>query len=183
MEEIFKDIHGFEGLYLISSFGRIKSLGNGKSSDPRTKVERFLKTRIKNSGYEQVKLCKNGKCNHYLVHRLMAVTFIENRNNLPEINHIDGNKQNNTLSNLEWVSSSENQIHAFKLGLQKSIKGKDNKQSIPVLQLSKDGLLIKEWGSIKQIKREAGLNTYGIIGCCKNKVKYKTAYGFKWQYK
>lgn len=179
----WKKVKGFEELYEVSNTGLIKSLGQGISTDPRTKEVRILKTAIKNNGYVQVKLCKNGTHNYRRVHRLVAIAFIPNPHNLKEINHIDGDKTNNADYNLEWCTSGHNQRHAFLTGLQKPIRGKDNKHSLPILQFDLNGVLLKEWDSIKQILREEGFNTFGIIKCCKKEPKYKTAYGFKWAYK
>jgi hypothetical protein len=170
--EIWQNIEGFEGLYKVSTKGVVISLG---------KVQE-IKPRKKNNGYLQVKLSKEGKRFHLLLHRVVAKTFILNIDNKPEVNHIDGNKENNNLKNLEWVTSSENQKHAFKIGKQKAIKDIDNKQSIKIKQLDLDGNLVYQWDSINQVKREIGFNTFGIIKCCKKEKKYKTAYGYKWEY-
>jgi hypothetical protein len=118
------------------------------------------------------------------VHRLVAITFLPIENaQTQEVNHIDGNKQNNCIDNLEWLTTQQNQKHAFAKGLQKITRGADSKCSKKVMQLSvSDMKPIKVWNSIKEIKREIGYNSVGIIGCCKNKPKYQTAYGFKWQY-
>lgn len=183
MKENWKDIKGFEGLYQVSDLGNIKSLGNGSSTDSRTKQVRILKLQLKKTGYLQVKLCKEGRSFYKRPHRLVAEAFIYNPENKKEVNHINGIKNDNRVENLEWCTSSENQIHSFKNGLQKIYKGKDHIQSRPIIQLSIEGKLVKEWESIKQVKRELGFNTCGIIKCCKKQPKYKTAYGFKWQYK
>jgi hypothetical protein len=180
--EIIKDIKGYEGLYRISNKGFVLSLGNGISTDPRTKLKRVLKTQIKANGYEQVKLCKGGANKFFTIHRLVALHFIEKEKDKKEVNHIDGNKLNNNVKNLQWVTSSENQKHAFRMGLQKPIRGKDNAQSIKVNQLSLDGVLINTFDSIKSVKRILGFNTFGIIKCCKKEKKYKTAYGYRWEY-
>lgn len=116
--EIWKDIKGFEGKYQISNFGRVKSLErqitptapNQKYKRCRTRI---LKTCVGAHGYFHVGL--SGR--KYCIHRLLAETFIENPNNLECVNHKDGNKLNNSLSNLEWCSYSYNNIHAFKFGL------------------------------------------------------------------
>lgn len=183
MKENWKDIKGFEGLYQVSDLGNIKSLGNGSSTDSRTKQVRILKLQLKKTGYLQVKLCKEGRSFYKRPHRLVSEAFIYNPENKKEVNHINGIKNDNRVENLEWCTSSENQIHSFKNGLQKIYKGKDHIQSRPIIQLSIEGKLVKEWESIKQVKRELGFNTCGIIKCCKKQPKYKTAYGFKWQYK
>lgn len=181
-KELWVDIQTFEGLYQISSFGKVMSLGNGLSTDTRTKQVRVLKTREATNGYERIKLCKNGKGFHRLVHRLVAIHYIDNPNQYREVNHIDGDKFNNRVDNLEWVTASMNQRHAFRTGLQKVVKGKEHKQSIRIMQKDLDGNLVKIWDSIGEIKRNLGYNSHGIICCCKRRVRYKTAYGYKWEY-
>ena len=98
MEEIWKDIKGYEGKYQISNLGKVKSLiGNSK----------ILKPEIR-AGYYSIQLCKNGKCTHKRIHRLVAEAFIPNPNNLPMINHKDENKLNNNVDNLEWCDNTYN---------------------------------------------------------------------------
>ena len=180
--EIWANIKGFENLYKISTYGRIKSLGNGKSTNTETKKERVLKSNYSLTGYEKIKLFKDGKRYYFSVHRLVAQTFLANEENKKEVNHKDGNKGNNNVDNLEWVTSSENQLHAFKNGLQKSRMGKDHVQSKSVRQLDLNGNLIRIFESVNQVKRELGFNSFGIIKCCKKEKKYNTAYKFKWEY-
>lgn len=167
---------------MVSSKGLIKSMGNGGSTNPDFKWEKILSQRVKNNGYAHVKICFEGKYFHRSVHRLVATAFLENKENKKEVNHKDGNKLNNSVENLEWVTSSENQRHAVKTGLFKARSGKDSTYSIKVRQLNKDGVFIKEWDSINQLKKELGYNSVGIIGCCKKRKKYRTAYGYKWEY-
>ena len=90
--EIWKRIKGFENLYQVSTEGRIKSLGNGKSTNSTTKQERILKTSISKTGYKKIKLFKDGKRYYFSVHRLVAENFIENKENKKEVNHKDGIK-------------------------------------------------------------------------------------------
>jgi len=180
--EIWKSINGFENLYKISSSGKIKSLGNGKSTNGKYKCERILKTGISTRGYEKVKLFKDGKRYYFNVHRLVAINFLLEKDGKKEVNHKDGDKLNNSVNNLEWVSASENQLHAFATGLQVAKRGAEHSQSKPVRQIALDGTEIKVWESIKQIQRELGWNSYGIIKCCKKLPKYNTAYKFKWEY-
>lgn len=113
MEE-WKDIPGFEDFYLASSFGRIMSIAPGRA---RTKG-RLLTPRSdgKENGYLVVCLYKGGEKYYKKVHRLVAETFIDNPDNKKEVNHKDGNKRNNVISNLEWVSGKENMAHAVKNG-------------------------------------------------------------------
>lgn len=118
MNEIWKDIKGYEGIYQVSNLGRVKALErvwySGRNGcTKRTKPEHIMKYRLaKNTGYCLLKLVKNGVEKHVLVHRLVAETFIPNPNNLPEVNHIDGNKENNCVDNLEWCTEKENISHA-----------------------------------------------------------------------
>jgi len=181
MEE--KEISGYDGLYSITQEGVVYSLGKGLSTNPSFSQKRAISLKKTQRGYIACKLFKGGKRKYFFVHRLVAQSFIANPENKPEINHIDGNKANNHASNLEWVTSSENQKHAFREGLQKRRAGADSKCSKSVKQVDcKTGDVVGIWPSINEIKRVLGFNSFGIIGCCKQKPKYKTAYGFKWSY-
>lgn len=104
--EIFKDIKGYEGYYQISNLGNVKSLKYNKNL--------ILKKEL-SKGYYRFNLCLNNKTKHFLAHRLVAINFIDNKLDLPCVNHIDGNKLNNNSSNLEWCSHSENEIHSYKV--------------------------------------------------------------------
>lgn len=120
MQEIWKDIPNYEGLYQASNFGRIKSIQYFNHTNnkiyPRDKI---LKPILNEKGYCRVDLSKSGKSKRHRVHRLVAKTFLPNPYNLLEVNHIDGNKQNNNVNNLEWCSRSYNMKEAYKLGLVK----------------------------------------------------------------
>ena len=116
MKEIWKDIKGYEGMYQVSNLGRVRSL---KYRDK--KGIHILKEYTNKNGYKVIDLYFKGKktCN---IHRLVAKAFIPNPNNLPQVNHMDGNKTNNNINNLEWCSIKDNAIHAYKIGLYKSKK-------------------------------------------------------------
>lgn len=105
--EIFKDIKGYETDYMITSFGRVYS----------KITNRFLRTSKHKCGYLKASLSKDGKTRTFLVHRLVASNFLDNPDNLPEVNHKDGNKENNHIDNLEWVSTSVNTKHAYENNL------------------------------------------------------------------
>lgn len=109
MNEEWKDIEGYKGLYQISNLGKVKRFyKNGKI--------KILKPRLNHKGYERVSLCKNSNDHkEFCVHRLVGKTFIENPLGKPQINHINGNKLDNTIYNLEWVTPKENCIHRNKL--------------------------------------------------------------------
>jgi hypothetical protein len=148
-QEIWKDIKNFEGLYQISSLGRIKRLNSeiiaiehwGKGIIARIIKERILaKAHLR--GYELVSLKKNGKQTTRQVHRLVAETFIPNPLNKPQINHKDCNKENNHINNLEWVTDKENKEHAVLNGKmpkgEKSGKAKLNEFQVRVIRRSEE---------------------------------------------
>lgn len=122
MEESWKDIKGFEGLYQVSNLGRVKTLEKevSHSRNKLLKVKRksIIKKQVfnKKNGYMYVSLNKDKKMYNFSIHRLVAIHFIDNFNNKSEVNHIDGNKTNNTILNLEWVNAKENTNHSFKIG-------------------------------------------------------------------
>lgn len=118
MEEIWQDIKGYEGIYQISNLGKIKSIARDTSNV--CKQTRLLKpTKDRDRGYLIVTLCKNNKYKTVRVHRIVAETFIPNPENKSQVNHIDGNKLNNNVNNLEWCTASENIRHSWENGLSK----------------------------------------------------------------
>lgn len=121
-KEVWKDVKGYEGIYKVSNFGRVKSLGNEFS-----RKERLLKPSLQSKGYLTVVLQKNGIRNMVLVHRLVAEYFVSNPLNKPQVNHINGVKTDNNIENLEWVSHRENLDHAIKNNL--TLKGEENRNS------------------------------------------------------
>lgn len=110
MEEIWKDVVGYEGLYLISNLGRVKSVTR-KTPDGRTISGKIMSPYLNNGGYFMITLSMFNKKKRLLIHRLVASTFIPNPDNKPQVNHIDENKQNNCVNNLNWMTNKENQEH------------------------------------------------------------------------
>lgn len=106
-KEIWKDIEGYEKVYQISNLGRVKSLARWSNGNHFLK-EKYLKTYLDKDLYERINLYEKGKVKHYFVHRLVAQAFIPNPNNLPQVNHIDENKTNNCVNNLEWCTVEYN---------------------------------------------------------------------------
>lgn len=120
MEEIWRDIEGYEGHYQVSNLGRVKSLErymNGRNGGKSLLKERILKPIKNNRGYLNVNLSKNRKRKNANIHRLVAKAFIPNPDNKPEVNHVDTNKKNNRADNLEWATTKENIRHAWEKGL------------------------------------------------------------------
>lgn len=123
MSEVWKDIPDFDNLYQISSWGRVKSLRSGSGCE----FEQILLPRKTYKGYLTVSACINGaRTRNRLIHRLVAKAFLENPENKPQVNHKDLNKENNNLSNLEWVTHMENIAHAVRFRAYKNRVGEDN---------------------------------------------------------
>lgn len=179
--EEWKDIKDFENLYQVSNYGRVKSLVKISKINGRVYPTIIMTCHTNTKKYLEVELCKNGKPHRFRIHRLVAETFIPNPENKPQVNHEDTNKQNNRVDNLSWNTNSENQIHAFKNGLNHRGRYGDSPKAKSVQQFDLDGNFIREWDSIIRIKNEKGYSDSFISCCCKG--KYKTAYGYKWKYK
>lgn len=171
--EIWKDIDGYGGFYQVSNLGRIKSLARN-TKNGHCKKDKILKNSVDKKGYVVAELRKDNKRKSYKVHRLVAETFIYNQYNKPQINHKDGNKQNNNVENLEWCTNSENQIHAYKNKLQ---------HDTSLLQFDLKGNLIKEWTNTKEASEYYHVHQSRIYRCCKNEYGSKTCKGFIWKYK
>lgn len=168
--EIWKDIEGYPN-YQVSNMGRVKSLGNGSSNNSK---ERILKGGKTKDNYLYIGLWKEGKIKNYLVHRLVASAFIPNPNNLPQVNHIDEDKTNNRVENLEWCDCKYNINYGSRN--KKVVKS----LSIPILQFSKTGEFIRKWNGTREAERELGINNGDITSCLKG--RQKTAGNFRWCY-
>ena len=180
MEEIWKDIPGLNNKYEASNLGRIRStdfcvVGKmmGKTFTRKNKST-ILKPILNRSGYHCVMISSNfnGKPGTLLVHRLVALAFLENKHNHPQINHKDENKLNNNVSNLEWCSAKYNSnygnAHAPKFR--------------KVDMLSLNGEYIKSFISITEAAKFVGANRSHITSCCKNSPGYYSCCGYKWRY-
>lgn len=185
MNEIWKDIVGYEGLYQVSNLGNIRSLCFGSRNHKKSNVIKLLKQTPTNCGYYKVQLYNNGHSKILYVHRIVAETFIPNPDCKPQVNHIDGNKSNNACFNLEWSSPSENQLHAIKTNLRAPSpmtgrKGKQNPLSKPILQFTKSGEFVKKWDSIADAGRffncDQSCISSALVG------RNKTSHGFVWKY-
>lgn len=171
MEEIWKDVPNYEGIYQISNYGRVKSFRAYNSYTKKYyKREKILNTKIDTNGYYVVSLCnKNQK--YFRIHRLVAKVFIPNPNNYPIINHKDENKLNNRVDNLEWCTYSYNNSY-----------GTRNKNiSKPILQYDLDGNFLNEYCSINEASRKLNINHSSIIFALQG--KSKQSHGYIWKYK
>ena len=183
----WKDINGFEGFYQISSDGDVRSLD--RFDGIRVVKGRNIKPNLKQNGYLQVGLRKEGKRKWFSIHRLVAIHFIENPENKPQVNHIDCNKQNNHVDNLEWVTSQENFAHAKDNNLINPPKGENHpfyglygersKSAKKVVRYNKDTGETKLYKA-KILAKNDGFDVTSISKCC-NK-KQKTHKGYQWYF-
>ena len=176
MQEIWKDIKGYEGIYQISNLGKIKSL------DRKDYANRNLKGVMLKfglcKGYYTVVLSKCGEQKQFRVNRLVAENFIKNLNNYSDVNHIDENKINNRVDNLEWCTRKYNNSYGTRL---KRISKKSSVSlSKKVYQYDKELNLIKEWLGTREIERNTGYRCQNISACCLG--QQKTCGGYIWSY-
>lgn len=189
-QEIFLPIPGYSR-YLINNCGVVKRIAHDIEQVnrwgnliSRHKKERVVKPRVSNKGYLRLALCEADRID-YSVHRLVLITFKPNTENLPQINHIDGDKMNNHVDNLEWCTSSHNVQHSFDLGLNYAARGFDDNQNKPVRLLHAGGL-INVFGSIGEASRQTKLKRCTIRRSCNsgNPISNRSNIGggFKFEY-
>jgi hypothetical protein len=176
MQEIWRDIKDYEGLYQISNLGRVKSVERivKRGTNFKPVRERVLKMGDKD-GYKYVILSKSGKTKTGWIHRLVAQAFIPNPDDLPCINHKDENPSNNHVNNLEWCTHSYNNSYN-----DIRIKAARNKRK-PIIQYSKDGTFIREWSHAREASEALGLSKRAIYECCVG--RSKTSGGYIWKRK
>lgn len=183
-DEEWRDVVGFEGLYQISNLGRVKSLPLiiKYQEKERQSPERLRKVQKTCHGYLFVRLKKGGKNQHKTIHRMIAEAFIPNPNNYPCVNHIDSNRLNNTIKNLEWCTYAHNERWAWETNdkWNKTIPKRQpmNHKWVAVGILNDKGDVIKSFKSIRSASIEMRVNITGISNCIKG--KSHTAGGYKW---
>lgn len=180
--ENWKDVVGYENEYQVSNFGRVRSVTkevNCKNGCQAVKKGKILSLTKRKKGYLCVSLSSHGKSRVIEVQRLVAMAFIPNPNNLPCVNHIDENKENNCVENLEWCSYSYNNNYGKRKrkASEARINGKLSKK---VYQFDLNNELIAEYPSLAEVKRLHGYDASKISLCARG--KRKTAYGCLWRY-
>jgi hypothetical protein len=191
MQEIWKDIAGYEGLYQVSNLGNVRNV-NWRGSG----VARSLRPKLTRDGYRVVRLCMSGKRKECFVHRLVAGAFLPNPGDLPIVNHKDENRENNAASNLEWCDHSYNMrysmnLHPERQELQKRVRDKTfddcdtrkgpYKRKTPVIQRSiETGEIVAVWSSLYEAAIKNKWHGSLIKRCCEG--EHKTAYGYIWRY-
>lgn len=165
MEEIWKDVEGYEGLYQVSNFGRVKRVTTGI----------ILKSVKHVTGYLKVNLCKNNIVSSKTIHRLVAESFIPNLENKSQVNHIDENKTNNMVSNLEWMTANENINHGTRN------KRSSKTKSIPIIATNLKTNESTDFNSGKECARQLGLHVSHICNVLKGKRKQTGGYTFKYK--
>lgn len=176
MEEIWRSKEDFSG-YEISNLGAVRSIDRyieDTMGRRQFRAGKLMKQKVDDDGYYQIRISDDNKKPHYFrVHRLVAELFIDNPDDLPVVNHKDGNKKNNKVDNLEWATHHENNVHAVETGL--------HNMGSPVEQYDLYGNYIIEFSSARGASRVTGVDNSAITKVCKG--KRKTAGGFIWKYK
>ncbi len=151
--QIWKPILAYEGYYEINTLGNVRRKSRAKRKRKHTPIliGKSLSTRINNFGYVEVRLSKNGKTSTKFIHKLLGQVFIPNTENKPQINHKNGIKHDNRLENLEWVTNSENMIHAYSTGLLKKVVR-------PVI----DNCSNHEYNNTKEAAKQCGINYFTL---------------------
>ena len=175
MNELWKDVHGFEGLYMISNLGKIKSIDHYVkcNTGKRLVKGRVLKACDRGNGYPFVTLGKDGKQYNMSIHRMVAIAFVPNPQKYKEVNHIDENKSNFHVENLEWCDRNYNNNHGTR---QNRVTIKNSKK---VIQMEGDKVL-RIWFSLSDIARELNFSIGNISSCCNG--SRPSAYGYVWKY-
>lgn len=168
--EEWKDVVGFEGSYLISSFGRVISL--------KRKSPFLLKPKTSKEGYRDVVLYLHGNKTYVHVHRLVAIAFIANPENKPQVDHIDRNRANNHISNLRWCTCSENMRNPLTIEVLRPInKGRERLNMHKPVVCLKDGILVHEFYKMN-LCENFGFERSSVAKCCKHKKKTYKGYTF-----
>ena len=171
--EHWKEVVGYEGVYEVSDKGRVRSVDRVDRIGRKRRGQE-IKPATQKNGYKFISINHDGKQKHALVHRLVAEAFLENADGLPEVNHKNENKADNSVENLEWCTHKQN--HNYGTGHKKSAE----KQSVSVVQKNVDGEIVARWRSIREAARTTGAGRKEIGRCCNGKLR--TSNGYIWEY-
>lgn len=185
MEEIWKDMKGFEGLYQVSNFGRVRSMKAWNSEKAMHLKHASIN---KNSGYPFVTLYDGKRKTYAMLHRLVAEAFIPNPENKPQVSHLDETRTNCRVDNLAWATAKENCNMPLFLkrngdshrGKKYGSKGKYNHMSKTIIQMDMSGKEIARYESIKYAEVHLGVKRGNISACANGKTNH--AYGYKWKF-
>ena len=185
-DETWADIAGYEGLYQVSNFGRVKSVERIVGTRNKPVHETILATSEKKGGkYLRVHLAKNGRAKWHSVHRLVATAFVEKPDGCDIVNHIDNNPANNVSWNLEWTTLKGNMMWASSQGRMKCprenlLKAQESRK-VPVVAIAKDGTELY-FSSQAEAAKALNVDRGNIAACCKNKYGHRTNGGYRWRY-
>ena len=184
MSDIWFDIPGFKNIYQISRSGHVlaleKTLKSSRGNGIVLRKQKLIKDRPDKDGYRIISLSKNKEAFTLKIHRLLGIVFIDNPENKPQINHKNRIKYDNNLSNLEWVTQSENMLHSYRNGTRKSIMNGMNPYSKTVYKYDLNKNLIDVYLSASDAGRKNKLIPTNISKCCR--LKKGTCGGFIWEY-
>lgn len=187
MTEEWRDIKGYEGKYQISNMGRVKSLHYHRGNNERVLKPRYPLPPQNEYGY--VVLSKNNKIQHFYVHRLVAEYFVPNPEDKPYVNHKDGNKRNNNVENLEWVTPLENNLHAYHVLGKHPMKGykfdkSKNSKKVAQYYVSPEGYVYKiaVYANASAASLINGISERRINECCNNLKNCREAGGYIWKF-
>lgn len=171
LKKEWKEIKWYEGKYIVSNYGEIISLPRYKENNSKLQYvepKEIYKHINKHNGYVYVQLWNDGTYKNIRLHKLVATAFIPNPEHKPTINHIDGDKTNNRADNLEWCTNSENEKHAYMLGL-----ANNDNQKIKIKQYDMNGNLLNEYNSLTEASQKTGVHISKISFCINGKYKYR----------
>jgi hypothetical protein len=176
-KEVWREVDGYNGRYLVSSYGRVATIRKTTCKILRQLVDKF--------GYAYISLTKNDKCKVVKVHRLVALAFIPNPENKPQVNHINSIKTDNRIENLEWCTAIENIRHAVEAGRfigrkKGNIKSGALNHRSKSVEMMQNGMVMKKYGCISEATMELSIDRASISKCCSG--HRRKAGGFEWRY-